>query len=288
VVVTAAVVNPNVEATAAAGEVLPELIEYLTLARGVRESGAQRVDGSRVFGAPERIDWRRHLEAGAAVVWSSGAMLGVVYVAGWDFSADEQAALRLAQLQQPHLASPTPYLLSDGDDVPVYFQNPKLTVPAYWLGRTFRPGHGLSPSYFQGARAGSEFKRHLPGVKMVTEYAPSLYLETWSPVGWRRFAKTRLGQRQWTWRCTRSKRVELPHGHAMIYASYRRGYPVCPKRPPHHFIVHVFLPGAVVAIGQPFCSTCQGSTLEYGSWRAMTAVVHGLRRWTPGSTETSP
>ena len=52
--------------------------------------------------------------------------------------------------------------------------------------------------------------------------------------------------------------MQLPEGHAVIYASYRTGYKTCPDFAPHHFIAHVFLPGVVIAIGEPLCRYCQG------------------------------
>jgi hypothetical protein len=120
-------------------------------------------------------------------------------------------------------------------------------------------------------------------MQLSVQYNTELFLDSWTPDGWRRFSKTEVGRRQWTWHCTRSQTVQLPEGHAVIYASYRTGYKACPDFPPKHFSAHVFLPGAVIAIGEPRCRYCQGFlSPQFDSFPAMKAIVRGLRRWEPG------
>jgi hypothetical protein len=213
------------------------------------------------------------------VLWRDGRVLSAIYVGGWSYAEDEAAAFALAAQQQKHVEAPTPYLAPESNDIPAYFENPSLRLPIYWLGRIFRPGHGLPPSYFWGAYPRSHFGGGPPGFEQEVEYAPALYLDSWSPRGWANFVKTPLGRRQWSWRCTRSRTLRLRNGHATIYAAYRTGHAVCPNYPPHHFSAHVYLPGVVIAIGEATCGHCQGDLVTYESWRGMEAVVRSLRRW---------
>jgi len=161
-------------------------------------------------------------------------------------------------------------------------ENPNLGSPIYWLGRTFRHHDGSGPSTFLYASGRDELARPLPGQMSQLVYTPELILDTWKPEAWRRFAKTTVGKALWTWRCTRSRSVRLPHGHAVIYASYRRDYSTCPTARPRHYSAHVFLPGAVVAIGEATCNTCLGNAPAYESFGPIRTIVRGLRRWRPG------
>jgi hypothetical protein len=280
---TAAVTTSGPAETAASQPVATELIEYLNGTRWLSEVPASQVLGeeTRVFQSQERIGNRREPMPGVTVLWRVGRVLSATYVGGWGFGEDEAAAFALAARQQRHVEDPKPYLAPESNDVPAYFENPALWLPVYWLGRTFNPGHGLPRSYFWGAYPRSHFGGGPPGFEQDVEYAPALYLDSWSPRGWASFVKTPLGQRQWSWHCTRSRTIRLPNGHATIYAAYRTGHAVCPSFPPHHFSAHVYLPGVVIAIGEAPCGHCQGDLVTYESWRGMEAVVRGLRRWRP-------
>jgi hypothetical protein len=283
VVATAAVTTHSPAATSAAGAVAAEMLEYLTSTRGLSEVPTLSAIGedTRVFRSSERIRYRREPMPGVTVLWRQGSVLAAVYVGGWNYAQDESAAFTLATQQQKRVETPTPYLAAEGNDIPAYFENPELQLPVYWLGRTFRPGRGLPPSYFFGAYPRSYLGGGPPGFEQDVEYAPALYLDSWSPRGWANFVKTPVGRRQWSWRCTRSRTVRLPNGHATIYAAYRTGHAVCPGFPPHHFSAHVYLPGVVIAIGEATCGHCQGDLVTYESWRGMEAVVRSLRRWRP-------
>lgn len=283
VVGTAAVTTHSPAETVEAGPVAAELVEYLTTARNLSEVPALAHLGeeTRVFRSSERIHYRRESMPGITVLWRQGSVLASIYVGGWSYAEDEAAAVALAAQQQRHVEGPTPYLAPEADDVPAYFENPKLGLPVYWLGRVFRPGHGLLPSYFLGAYPRSYLGGGPPGFVQDVEYAPALYLDSWSPLGWAHFVKTPLGRRQWSWNCTRSHDLRIRNGHATIYAAYRTGHQVCPSFPPHHFSAHVYLPGVVIAIGEAPCGHCQGGLVTYESWRGMEAVVRSLRRWRP-------
>lgn len=283
VVGTAAVTTHSPADTAEAGLVAAELVEYLTTARDLSEVPAltQVGEDTRVFRSSERFRYRHEAMPGVTVLWRRGSVLATTYVGGWSYAEDEAAAFALAAQQQRHVEAPTLYLAPEADDVPAYFENPKLALPVYWLGRVFRPGRGLPTSYFSSAYPRSYLGGGPPGFEQDVEYTPALYLDSWSPRGWARFVRTPLGRRQWSWRCTRSRTVRLRNGHATIYAAYRTGHAVCPSFPPHHFSAHVYLPGAVIAIGEAPCGHCQGDLVTYESWRGMEAVVRSLRRWRP-------
>jgi hypothetical protein len=284
IVATGTVTTTSPANTAASAPVAAELIEYLNGSRELTEVPATEALGeeTRVFDSGERVRFRREEMEGVTILWRDGRVLAATYVGGWSYSKDQAAAFALAAKQQRHVEDPKPYLAAESNDVPAYFGNPALQLPVYWLGRIFRPGHGLPRSYFWGAYPRSHFGGGgPPGFEQDVEYAPALYLDSWSPGGWARFVKTTLGRRQWSWRCTRSHTVRLPNGHATIYAAYRTGYAVCPSFPPHHFSAHVYLPGVVIAIGEATCGHCQGELNTYESWRGMEAVVRSLRRWRP-------
>jgi hypothetical protein len=283
IVATSAVTTTGAEGTAASAPAASELVEYLNESRGLTEVPAVQTLGeeTRVFQSRERDHYRREPMAGVTVLWRVGRVLSATYVGGWSYASDEAAAFTLAARQQRHVEEPTPYLASESNDIPAYFGNPALRLPVYWLGRVFRRGHGLPPSYFLSAYPRSYLGGGPPGFEQDVEYAPALYLDSWSPRGWARFVKTPLGRRQWSWRCTRSRDIRLRNGHATIYAAYRTGHAVCPSFPPHHFSAHVYLPGVVIAIGEAPCGHCQGDLVTYESWRGMEAVVRSLRRWRP-------
>lgn len=284
IVATGTVTTPDATGTAASGPVAAELVEYLNGSRELTEVPAAQTLGeeTRVFDSPERARSGPEQMEGVTVFWREGRVLAATYVGGWSYAQDEAAAFILAAKQQRQVEDPKPYLAPESDDVPAYFENPALRLPVYWLGRIFRPGRGLPRSYFWAAYPRSHFGGSPTGFEQDVEYAPALYLDSWSRRGWESFVKTPLGRRQWSWHCTHSRTVRLPNGHATIYAAYRTGHAVCPSFPPHHFSAHVYLPGVVIAIGEATCGHCQGENGTYKSWRGMEAVVRGLRRWRPG------
>jgi hypothetical protein len=275
-----ALMTPSRQAVAEAGPILPELLGHFTYSQAFDEGEVSAVlPSARLFHTDDARIRRRRGESGSGLVWSSGRMILGVLAAGWSQMEDDRVVALLAHLQQIHLETPAPYLRAEGEDVTVFLDNPTIDVPIYWLGQDFRP-KGLRPSSFDGAWGRRELEGAGPaGRAFVVQYNPALWLDTWTPGAWARFARSEVGKRQWSWRCTRSRQVPLLNGHAVIYASYRTGYQVCPKRPPRHFSAHVFLPGAVIAIGEAQCRYCQAGTLTYGSFRGMEAVVRSLRRW---------
>jgi hypothetical protein len=283
-VATASVTTSSVEAAEAARPVLAELVENLTEARGVRPAPTAGPIGeeTHVFRSPEFDgEYRPEPLPGVTVVWRVGSALEVTYAGGWSYAKDERAAYALAAKQQVHVEAPTPYLASEAEDIPTYFENPALKGPTYWLGSTFAPGKGLETSSFASVGLGTEIARGYAGVEGIVEYTPALSLANWKPRAWARFASSSNRPRSWSWACTRSRRIALHGGNATIYAAYRKDFASCPGSAPRHLYAEVHLPGAVVTIGVPPCPTCESGTLSYESRQGMEAVVRGLRRWTP-------
>jgi hypothetical protein len=219
------------------------------------------------------------------LLWRQGPVIGGIFTNGIHEATNDAAAAAYAARQQAYIAAPRPYLAGEAEDMLTYLGNPNIKVPIWWLGPTFEP-QGLRPTFFEGAYGREELARRLPGRELSVDYFNYLRLDTWTRQGWAKFSRTTLGRRQWSWHCSRSQTVKLPHGHAVIYAAYRKDEATCPSRPPNHFSAHVFLPGIVIAIGEPLGLYEQGDgTGDYESWRGLKAVVQSLRRWRPGEAE---
>ena len=120
----------------------------------------------------------------------------------------------------------------------------------------------------------------MPFRQLSVLYFNYLELDTWTRSGWAKFTKTAMGRLWWTWPCTRRRSLKLPVGHAVIYGTYRKKETTCPSRAPQHFSAHVFLPGVVIAIGEPRAPSRFGEgdgTFE--SWQGLESVIRGLRRY---------
>ncbi|MBS1894981.1 MAG: hypothetical protein JST59_27085 [Actinobacteria bacterium] len=287
-VATASVTTSGLEAAEAARPVLAEMVENLTEARRARTipTAGTIGDETRVFRSPELDgDYRPESLPGVTVVWRDGSALEFAYAGGWSYTEDERAAYALAAKQQAHVEAPSPYLASEAEDIPTYFENPALKLPTYWLGRTFAPGKGLETSYFGSVLTRAEAGHPHPGLEGIVEYAPALSLDSWTPRGWTRFAKSSDRPRSWNWACTYSRQVSVPRGHATIYAAFGKDFASCPGSPPRHLSAVVHLPGVVVTIGVATCAWCESGTLSYESVPGMEAVIRGLRRWQPGEEE---
>jgi hypothetical protein len=261
--------------------------------RAIQQQGLFPVDPPPILGEAAlrfhtnlvKLSGHTHL-GGTVVLWRDGAIIAGVFAAGSKDAIDDEAAERYAAAQQAIVEAPRPYEESEAEDIPTFLGNPNLGVPVYWLGKEFKPGGGLGTSYFTGAYPADDLYYSLSGRRMRANYNDELFLDSWTWRGWERFSRTLLGRRQWSWRCTHAESVHLPHGYAVIYASYRTGYETCPSFAPHHFSAHVFLPGVVIAIGEPLCRYCQGDLgPRFDSFRAMKALVRGLRRWEPGDAD---
>jgi hypothetical protein len=212
------------------------------------------------------------------VLWRQGATIGGVFATSMKTAVSDAAAAGYAARQQTYVAAPRPYLAREADDTATYLGNPNIKVPIYWLGPAFEP-KGLPAASFVRALGSEELVQPVPSRKLLLQYSNFRLLSSWTPGGWAKFSQTPLGRRQWTWRCTRSESIALPHGHALIYASYKKDYGTCPTSPPRHFFAHVFLPGAVITLGESYSPHGQGEFSGYESWRGMKTIARALHRY---------
>jgi hypothetical protein len=277
-----ALATPNAQAAAKGLALGAELFEYTLAVGGFSAAGPAPAvgEGARLFHS-DRARFRRLSNLpGTLLLWRQGAVIAGVFAVSMKSAVSDAAAAEYAARQQTYVAAPRPYLASEAEDVPVYLGNPTLRVPVYWLGESFEP-KGLPPAYFEDAFGGEELILRIPGRELSVGYNNGRNLDTWTPSGWAKFSKTVLGRRQWSWRCTRSESIKLPHGHATIYAAYRQDYKTCPSSPPQHFSAHIFLPGAVIAVGEPLSRYSQGEFFGYESWRGLKAIARSLRPYRP-------
>jgi hypothetical protein len=277
---TFAFVTPSAAAAAEGLALGPELVEETLFTRGFSSGVAPSVgEGARQFDTVQARAKRRRGLPGVLLLWRQGSKIGGVFAIAPKPGVGVAAAAAYAARQQTYLAAPLPYLAAEGEDIPTFLESPEVKVPIYWLGRTFRPKGKLTTS-FVGAFPHDPYERPLAGRELTIEYDNGPSLATWKPKGWAKFVKTAAGRRESSWRCTRSRTIELPHGHAVLFASYAKDMRVCPSRPPGHFSAHVFLPGAVIGIGEYLTHGSQGlGDGAYESWRGLEAIVRNLRRY---------
>jgi hypothetical protein len=198
-------------------------------------------------------------------------------------------ALKLAARQDERIRAPTPIQPRDNDDLEVPLADPRLGVPVQWLGRRFAPGRGLPPLRLAFTSGPERSEDGLPGTRAQLEYDPSrprtqgIVLDVWRPSQWRRVSRALSGRQLWTSPCTRTRRVSLAGGHAVIYAGYARlpGSGNCPARPRDSFAALAYFRRAVVAVNMPYCDRCAdgdtGRRAPYNSVKGMSAAVRGLR-----------
>ena len=274
-------VTPSAKAAAEGLAIGPELFEYTLYVGGFEGSGAAPPVGEEARAFDTRRGHFRDLSnlPGTLILWRQGAAIGGVYVEAMKAGVADAAAASFAARQQAYVLAPRPYLLAEAEDIPTFLENPNLKVPIWWLGPTFEP-KGFRSTFFLGAYGSEESGRPLPGLELSVDYFNFLKLDTWTRPGWAKFSRTPTGRRQWSWHCTRSRTLKLPHGHAVIYGSYRKDEATCPSRPPEHFSAHVFLPGIVIAIGEASnrYSGGEGDGL-YESERGLEAIARSLRRY---------
>jgi hypothetical protein len=232
------------------------------------------------------------------VAWRRGAVLALLHVDGRTPALARQAALSLARVQQSRIERPTPVPPGANDDREVALEDPRLGVPVYWLGRRFDPGPALPALRLENAEGNYGPEECLWKAASI-DYAgrrAGVVLELWKPKRWARFKRTKLCRaNSWNSPCARKRVVSLPRGRAELFAGYapREGTPAkpvpmspssrarvvasCPKRPRDDFVAHVYLPRVVVTINMPACRRCDTEGGRYESFRALTAVVRGLR-----------
>ncbi len=241
-------------------------------------------DGTRLF------HWRRvpgFLEGGRLgtfVAWRSGTALGAVLVTGKSFAAIDPAAIELARRQQVHLASPTPYTEAERDTLEVSLDNPESNFPIHWLGRTFRPGHGL-PATELAQAAGPYPVRSLPPRYRPDTWAPQgrlhyangPILTLWGLPAWRRFTGNRAGRAIPSKPCSTSQPLELARGRAIIVSTRFSPFAGCRKRGAPYYFAYAFIGKTVIGVNLPGCEHCSLPGFgPYNSLKGMKTILRGL------------
>lgn len=264
---------------AAAGEgfaLASSLLAKLTEERLEEVPAARAVgDAARLFHWKHAPTDFRNSRFGSFLVWRSGSVLAVVFASAGSLATSDQVAVELAQHQQTHVEHPTPYTEPERDATEIELDDPALKLPVYWLGRNFDPGHGLPMTRLLGASGARGYG--LPRQRLSIEYNKSVYLNSWTAKGWKRFLATPGSRIMRTWHCTESTAVEIPGGHARVFASYGRDFDACPDRPPSLFFAFAYFPGTVTAVNFVSCPGCEQVPYgPYNSLRGMKEVVRGL------------
>ena len=231
------------------------------------------------------------------IAWRRGAVLALLHVDGRSPALARQAALSLARVQQSRIERPTPVPPGANDDLEVALEDPRLSVPVYWLGRRFDPERlpALRLESAEGNYGPEECLWMAASIDYVGRRA-GVVLELWKPKRWARFKRTRLCRaNSWSSPCARKKVVSLRRGRAELFAGYAprdrtaarpvpltpsahaRAAASCPKRPRDDFVAHVYLPRVVVTVNMAACRRCDTESGRYESFKALTAVVRGLR-----------
>jgi hypothetical protein len=264
-----------------AAAVLPELVGRWT-GNIVPKEGRSAVS----IGAETRLFHGKanvlgHGRPGSILTWRQGRLIGMTLVAGEAGHADDQIAADLARLQRSHMKKPTPYPARERDDVTVPLENPAITLPIYWLGRSFDPGTGDKPLPLTSA-FGPLLEGEAPeGTKLELWYEQGdLHLGTWTPESWGTYTAGKLGHELLAWHCTKKTDLQVPEGTAAIYSGYKKNYGACPSEPPNVFAAVVERGGVVIGMGLPACYTCLGA----GPSRAeLEAAVAALKLFRPAA-----
>jgi len=278
VVGTGAMGAGSAEAAQIGLELAPNLLAKLAEERLEEVPPAQIVgDATRLFHWKHAPAFFHSTHLGSFLVWRSGNALAAVFASAGSLATSDRIVTELAERQQIHVANPTPYTRAERYSFEVGLDDPSLTLPVHWLGRNFDPGHGLPPIRLQSGGATTR-PYLLPGQKLQLDYSRSVYLNSWTSRGWKRFLSTRGSRIMRTWHCTESTRIEIPGGHATVFAAQGRDFEICPDRPPKLFFAFAYLGGTVTAVNFVSCPRCEQVPWgPYNSLRGMKEVVRGLR-----------
>jgi hypothetical protein len=229
--------------------------------------------------------------AGTAVLWHQGRLVGGIIAGGAKPAVNDATADRDGALQQGLMEAPRPYEEAESEDIPTFLDNPGLGVPVYWLGKEYKPGNGIAYSFVR-ADDHKRLTHQWAGRRMSIGYSNVLFLDSWTPAGWRRFSHTALARAQTDPRCGHSRTLQLPEGHAVIYMAvriHRKGDPTCPGVQLGSASARVFLPGVVVGLGTSLCRGCEDDELgpQFNSFAEVAKLIRALRRWRPDNATPS-
>jgi hypothetical protein len=219
------------------------------------------------------------------LVWRSGSVVASIFVTGGGVAANDRAAVHFARIQQAHVETPTPYTPDEADNTVVPLEDPALRLPIHWLGRTFSPGHGLRPLRLyetSSTTRGGLGTRTNPRATLLyvdrpnAEGAEGVEIDIWTPRQWG--ARAPHWPPPFTLRCRKTRRLDLPRGHAVLYRGVEPGWRCRDRRRKVEHMVVVHFPGVVVtAETNRICATCFGAEPgPYNSFRGMATIARGL------------
>jgi hypothetical protein len=229
-------------------------------------------ESARFFHSDDVLVEGKPRRPGSILVWRQGTLVSVLLVAGRAPAANDRIALRLGQLQQAHIETPTPYTEAEQDDTEVALDNPALGVPVYWLGPSFAPGHGLPAAKLEEVLV----PPGPPGEKVALWYE-GLTVDAWTRASWKRLQHSTLGPLNRKRRCTTVTRVPLAGGHADVFAAYDKDYRRCPRRAPDRYFAIAHLGSMLIGVNLALCTKCLPGGGPYDSPAGMKAAVRALR-----------
>ncbi len=240
-----------------------------------KDGGTISIGPARPTAHVFRVRFRSNF--GTALFWRQGRLIAGVASHGMKPPENDQAAVRLAQIQQSRIEAPSPYTEAERDDREVPLDDPGLEVPVYWTGNPFRPGHGLPATKLKEAFK-IEGPLEGPTGQKLNVYYDDFSLGTWSRQSWKRYKRDNVGMRNLRARCTRTTAVELEQGHAIVYAGYGRGrIRTCPDSPPSRYWAVAHIGRTVVGVNFINCTRCfELSFGPYNSLAGMKAILRSL------------
>jgi hypothetical protein len=219
------------------------------------------------------------------LVWRSGNTLATIMAVGDSFAKNDAFAVEMAKRQQARIRKPTPYTETERDDSEVGLDDPAIDVPVYWLGRTFKPGHGLPPNRFFDGYAPQPYAptgessiglEEGPGAVLKLRYY-NFRIDAWSEKTWPLYLKAKVSRVLTNWHCTKTREIAAPNGaNATIYGGYRRNYERCPAKAPDVFTVWAEIGDMHIVVNSPWSADSIINT-PYDSFNGMEAIVRALK-----------
>jgi hypothetical protein len=288
VVFSGAMALGSVAAATDAWDLVPTM-----LGRLLRGGPPRAVESSARVGAQTRLFHTtqarypyliRGKQRGSFLAWRSGSTVAVVVAVGASVATNDRVAAELAALQQAHIRKPTPYTQAERSDAEVGLDDPAIDIPVYWLGPVFRPGgdlpsNRLYESGFLGKPIPEEtgkFFAEGPYPPLEVDYE-NIRLATWTPQTWHVFAGSKTAKAITSWKCTRTRTVNIPGGSATIFGGYKEDYRRCPRKPPAAFTAWVDIAGLKIVVNPPPAPDFIETVNPYGTFEGMEAIVGALR-----------
>lgn len=271
------------KAAGAGWALVPNLLGRL-LGRVPKEVAPTERVGSatRLFHSDDFPRYYRLGNRASFLVWRSGNTLAAIMAIGPSFAADDRAAAELARRQQAHIERPTRYTLAERFDGEVPLDDPAVDIPAYWLGRNFRPGGGLPDNRLFASGFSEEPTPETHEGFAEGPIAPlnvlyeNIRLGIWTPETWGVFTASKASRAITSWKCTRTRTIRLAEGSATIYGGYKKNFRRCPREAPKAFTAWVDVGGLKVVVNAPPAPDFIETVNPYGSFAGMEAIVRGL------------